>query len=368
MSDVVTAVTIRRQAFSGLFDLSQGHGLEIGPLAAPLVTAELGDVSYLDLDSREALAAQYADEPSVDCDAIPGIDYWLKSDDGIQPLSAAVAVGAPFDWVVASHVVEHVPDLIGWFREVGEILVDGGSVLLVVPDRRFCFDIHRPPTTVGQVLQAHEDGDRVPSVRAVYDHHRSCVVVQAHEAWAGQVPGTDQRMYSLEKVQDAVRSARNGEYVDSHVWTFTPRSFVAALEDLGLLVQLDFTIEVILPTGRDQLEFYVSLTRIPRDTAPDAAAQLRADTVGRALAMLPDESQTAYEQAAAVAHRSTEDALGLALHRQREGEARVEELTAELASTRERLHAVLASERWRAGGLVVTPLSAARRLLLRRHR
>lgn len=368
MSDLVTPVTIRRAVFGDLADLSRGHGLEIGPLAAPIVTPEMGDVRYVDVDTREALMAHYDAEPSVDCSSIPEIDYWLKTVDGIQSLSRAVAEGSPFDWVVASHVVEHVPDLVGWFAEIAEVIKDDGPVLLVVPDRRFCFDIHRPATTVGQLIQAHQDGDLTPSVRAVYDHHRSCVPVLAHEAWAGQVPSQDTRIYTHEQVMEAVETARDGEYVDSHVWTFTPRSFVAAMEDLGLLGDLHFTITTVLPTRMDQLEFYVQLTRIPRGTPAGAAAQMRSDALAKVLGSLPDESMTPAHQHDAERLGAAEDTLRDALRTEQGLRSQVQALADQVDDSRRQLEAIRASTTWRAGRLLVRPASLARRALRRRAR
>ena len=123
---------------------------------------------------------------------IPDIDYVLIQPDG-HTLSIAEAAkpGAPYDWIVASHVIEHVPDVVGWLTDLAEIAVDDGVLALIVPDQRYTFDVHRPLTTVGQMLQAHEDGDERPSVRAVYDHFSATLDYKYLEVWRGNAPTFD---------------------------------------------------------------------------------------------------------------------------------------------------------------------------------
>jgi hypothetical protein len=134
------ALATRRAHILGDTDLGTGRFLEIGPLAAPNVTPEMADVRYADVVDREGLVAHYGGDPSVDVDLIPEIDFWLTRDDGtVGTLAEAVATAAPFHHVVACHVIEHVPDLVGWLRDVADVLVDGGHLLLAVPDLRFSY-------------------------------------------------------------------------------------------------------------------------------------------------------------------------------------------------------------------------------------
>src|SRR4051794_725388 len=146
----------RRQGIWELNDFSRGHGLEVGPLHRSIVHREEGDVSYVDVLDRDGLVEHYRNDPHVPAEAIPEIDFHLIQDDGrTLSLVEAAKPGAPFDWVMASHVIEHVPDVIGWLDELAELVVDDGKLVLVVPDKRYCFDVHRPPTTVGQMIAAN---------------------------------------------------------------------------------------------------------------------------------------------------------------------------------------------------------------------
>jgi hypothetical protein len=77
--------------------------------------------------------------PNVNIEDIVPVDYvW-----GDETLVEAVDHGLYFDYLVASHVVKHVPNTIGWFGETPAALKAGEVLSLVVPDKRFTFDCQR---------------------------------------------------------------------------------------------------------------------------------------------------------------------------------------------------------------------------------
>lgn len=320
MTETPTPTDVRRgHLFTGM-DLSRGRTLEIGPLDVPLVTSDMAEVRYVDVVDRDRLVAQFSEDPSVETDQIPEIHHWLTRDDGsVSTLAEAVAADGRFHHVVASHVVEHVPDLVGWLHDVASVLDDDGNLLLVVPDRRFCFDARRSPATVGQVLQAYYDGDRIPSVRAVYDHLRSSVDFPVDQAWRGTWP-PGPPIYDLEAAMPHVELQRRGEYVDSHVWPMTPCSFLDILSDLLAAGLVDFTVERITPTPEMAYEFYAVLQRLPRDGDREALRRTEAVRLAEIRAALPDEERTWPHQV-----------------RESELVGRVAELEAQLAAVRTRL-------------------------------
>jgi SAM-dependent methyltransferase len=268
-------VALRRQRLEALIDLGSGVGLEIGPLDSPLVTAPPWDVRYLDVLNTEALRDYWRHDPNVEVEFIVQVDFPLKLEGKTRTLAEAASPSAPYRWAVASHVIEHVPDLIGWLGDVAEVLDDGGRLFLVVPDRRFTFDAIRPATTVGQLLEAHSRRDTAPSERAVYDHFRSQVQISAAELWAGASAADAPRAHTLQLAASMREAALRGQYVDSHVWVFSSAEFVAQLADLGELDMCDFAIETILPTAPGELEFNVVLQRLPRDADAERRMALR---------------------------------------------------------------------------------------------
>lgn len=216
-----TAVTDdpRKELILTLTDLEHGPGLEIAPLHNPIADKADWDVSYVDILSTEKLVEHYHLDPKVPDDDIVPVDFPLTGPDGvIRPLPEVAGAKGPYAWIIGSHVIEHVPDLVTWLGDLASLLRDGGALVLAVPDRRFTFDVRRPQTTVGQMLQAFDSKETIPSVRAVYDQLRSAVQVTARDAWAGRLPGDDETdRHPLAAVLAEVERARAGEYVDCHV-------------------------------------------------------------------------------------------------------------------------------------------------------
>jgi hypothetical protein len=136
----------------------------------------------------------------------------------------------------------------------------------VVPDRRYCFDVHRPPTSVGAMLEAHQLGAIRPGVRAVYDHYSRVVQYDATDLWNGVIPAYSARYHGLEETEKLVEESLE-RYVDSHVWLFTPDSFVEQLHELRLIGRSDWYVDKLSPTPTNQIEFMVRLRRLPRGTA-----------------------------------------------------------------------------------------------------
>ena len=88
--------------------------------------------------------------PNVNIEDIVSIDYvWGK-----KTLVEAAGLEVYFDYLVASHVVKHVPDMIGWFGEIPAVLKAGDVLSLVVPDKRFMFDCQRDVSGASEFIDA----------------------------------------------------------------------------------------------------------------------------------------------------------------------------------------------------------------------
>jgi len=257
-------------------DLTSGRGLELGALDRPLVRRSGADVGYVDLTDTEGLRAHYADDPNVRGEDLVEVDFTLLHDGQTRTLAEATNGSGTYAWVVASHVIEHVPDLIGFLADVAEVLVDGGRLALVVPDSRYSFDALRQPTTVGEILLAHHQGDQRPSLRAVFDHFTDAVNLTAAALWEGAQPTADDHLHSPEMAWDNAFRWQAGEYIDCHAWLFTPTILVDQLRQLADQGLSDFTVAAISPTKTYEAEFFATLQRVPRDLGDRARVDLLA--------------------------------------------------------------------------------------------
>ncbi|MDE3085956.1 MAG: methyltransferase domain-containing protein [Acidobacteriota bacterium] len=67
------------------------------------------------------------------------------------------------DFVIASHVVEHLADPLGFLSDAHRVLRPGGVLLLFLPDRHRTADRFRPPTPLGHLVEEHREDTTVVS-------------------------------------------------------------------------------------------------------------------------------------------------------------------------------------------------------------
>jgi len=288
----------RTQLLTSLIDIRRQRGLEIGALDRPLVTREMGPVEYVDRAPRAELQACYRGH-DVDRNSIVEVDHvW-----GEQSLLDCVGGRRAYDYVVASHVIEHVPDVYGWLGEIASVIVDGGIAAFFVPDKRRTFDVLRPTSASGEFVDAYLRRLRRPDPRQIFNH-----VYDTRDLEAG--PPDDAAL--TERAQQALalcrRAQDDGEYLDAHCWVFTPRSLLGALDLASRLGLLPFEIAA-LQEGGDEL--FLALRRLPAEMAPEAqragfAASLRVlalpeeATDSDHIALLRAQAQVAMARAAAI--------------------------------------------------------------------
>ena len=70
------------------------------------------------------------------------------------------------DFVIASHVLEHLANPLAQLAEIQRVLRTGGAALILLPDRRFTFDRERSPTPLSHLVNEYR-----LDVRTVDDAH-----------------------------------------------------------------------------------------------------------------------------------------------------------------------------------------------------
>lgn len=244
----------RKQRLLKGLDTSVLLGAEIGALCRPFLTPEDGRVIYVDHLSTDDLREKFANDPGVDVDAlVPVSAVWGEK-------SLLESLGTSVDYVVASHVIEHVPDLITWLEELALSLTPSGEVRLIVPDKRFTFDRLRSETQPKDVLYARMIRARRPHPYAVLDYVLNVVKIDAAQAWAGGVDDANlERHHTREHAIACATQAQNGAYHDIHCWVFTPRSFCLLFGYLAEHGLAAFQCTNFHDTEPGSIEFFVGM-------------------------------------------------------------------------------------------------------------
>jgi len=254
--DYSAAEVMRRRRELLLADVRPGErGLEIGPLANPLIRRSEGyDVAYADYAPADELRRTSAADPMVDTAAIPEIDFVVRDLADYDPLREC------FDYAVASHVIEHVPNLLGWLRAVLGTLRPGGRLILAIPDRRYTFDQLRHTSTLGEVLDSFDAAASRPSLRQVVDATESARRVDVVSAWNG-TPDPADRIFTRDQVLALRHRWHTGDYIDVHCWVFTAESFPELCGTLVSLGLLECELRSLTPPEHYWNEFHVVLEK-----------------------------------------------------------------------------------------------------------
>jgi hypothetical protein len=254
----------RRARILSLIDPTTMRGVEVGPSFSPVLPKSSGaDVTVIDHADAPTLRDKYRAH-GVDVEAIEDVDVvWAGGS-----LIGALGAQAPFDFIIASHVVEHLPDPIGFLADCEALLAPGGVLSLALPDSRYCFDCFRPLTSIGQWVDARLAGRTQHTAGTVLDHTLHAAKRGESIAWP---PGAIEPLAMVHERDhvDAMlaRSAIVGDYLDVHAWVFTPESFRYLVDMSRALGHTSFVVAEHHDTVGS--EFFVSLRR-PIETVTTA--------------------------------------------------------------------------------------------------
>ncbi|MRR15258.1 MAG: class I SAM-dependent methyltransferase [Deltaproteobacteria bacterium] len=244
----------------------KGVGLEIGPSYNPILPKSSGaKIKTVDHLNREGLLQKYSKHLSADLLArIEEVDYIWSG----ESLSELIGETNAFDYIIASHFIEHTTDLIGFLQDCDNLLKPNGVLSLIVPDKRFCFDRFKPLSTVGMVLDAYLKKEKIHSPGTVLDH--LCYGVVRGDNILGWDAAHDDALKlhhaDLGLLKDTMQDFINEpSYRDCHRWIFTPKSFALLVQDLR---ELNYHhLSEIGGFGTAGFEFFISLSRSPAQFA-----------------------------------------------------------------------------------------------------
>lgn len=226
-----------------------GSILEVGPFCNPTVHGE--NVRYLDVLDEKALHERAA-RLGIDAGGCP---------ERIHYLGDILDITERFDAVVSSHCIEHQPDLIHHLAGVARVLRPGGSYLLYVPDKRYCFDHFMPESTVAEVLQAHRERRTTHILRSVIEHNALNTHSDPARHWAGD-HDVEHGKDLASRIRDAIDLYDTNEgYLDVHAWYFTPETFAAIATTLYDCEISELRLTEIYTTRHNELEFFAVMKR-----------------------------------------------------------------------------------------------------------
>jgi SAM-dependent methyltransferase len=129
----------------------RGHGLEVGPGHLPYPLPPNARVRYVDRWRPDENRERF---PELGAAAFPAPDVVANFDvDRLAPIADESC-----DFVICSHVIEHLADPIAFLGDINRVLRLGGVALLLVPDRRRTFDAGRSATPLAHLIADHQAG------------------------------------------------------------------------------------------------------------------------------------------------------------------------------------------------------------------
>jgi hypothetical protein len=217
------------------------RALEIGPSLSPvLAKAEGYNVAVLDHTDQPGLIAKYA-RGGLDTSAIEAVDFVWQG----GPMTDLLK-NTKYDAIVACHVIEHAPDFVGFLADCSASLTAGGSIYLIVPDKRYCFDFFQPLSDVAKVRADHRAGRDRHSFESFYRLGAS-VAGDGATTWSQRGVASFRFLHGdpnfIRQVADG--SAGSEGYEDTHENVFTPMSFMMLIDELRYLGELDLTISML---------------------------------------------------------------------------------------------------------------------------
>jgi SAM-dependent methyltransferase len=211
-----------------------GQGVEIGPGHVPFPVPKKAQVRYVDRwepSENSSLFPELGESPGF-----PKPDIVSNLD--VDRLSGLADESQ--DFVIASHVIEHLANPLAMLVDIHRVLRTGGLLVLLVPDRHRTFDQNRHPTPLVHLVDEYER-----DVREVDDAHITEYLI------ANRKPGHDVGDQSpmvddLTAENIAIHRRRS---VHAHVWDVD--EFKQVLDFVSDELQLQWTVIDTMAPGEE---------------------------------------------------------------------------------------------------------------------
>ncbi len=164
-----------------------------------------------------------------------------------------------FDIVIASHVIEHIPNVLSFLKSTSNLINNDGIVSLAVPDKRYTFDYFRYPSEFGLAVDnynnkvsKHSDGD-------VYNNFGYNCEKNGLSSWSNNDGhGEFEIPIKFEDIKKQMK-LNDSTYVDAHKWVFTPSSFKLFISEANKLGITSLKIVDAFETRTNEFIIHLSL-------------------------------------------------------------------------------------------------------------
>ncbi len=229
----------------------KGKGLEFGAYDRPLFGVKELNVEFADYYSTEELQG-FAKRDNANAQSIVPVSHVIRHSEFAKDFPN------DFDFVIGSHVIEHVPDTVRWLQNIEKILRPGGCAYFIVPDKRYTFDIIRPLTTLGRILENYIEARDVPSFSAAFDTVYLFRNVVSSKIWHGEFEALEPR-FDPKKAFEIARDYYERKDASVHTHVFTHSSFLRLVEELRAIGLINLEIHASYDVYEPYNEFYIVL-------------------------------------------------------------------------------------------------------------
>jgi hypothetical protein len=238
----------------------RGRCLEVAPYFDPFLSREKFDVDYTDYVGTEELRRKGAENVDGSNREIPDIDFvWHPG----HHLLDCIPDGKRYDYIFSSHVIEHVPDPIGWLNELLDVMNVGGYAALFIPDRKKNVDFFRSETSFSQLVHWWMERPTRPTAEQILDFcvnsHTSGEEKYLFFGTDGQPRRPIKRFYTdLSAINTAIFSYNEDHYFDVHCTVWNSETCGGIVERLVACGILNVSVEAV---KEDSTEFLIVLQK-----------------------------------------------------------------------------------------------------------
>jgi hypothetical protein len=222
--------------------------LEIGPFDCPVLIGQ--NIKYCDILSQEQLIKRAIDHNRNPA-TVPFIHY------------NNLNINEQFDLVLSAHLIEHQIDFIEHINNVSNILKPNGYYVLIIPDKRYCFDHFINETTIADIINMHVNKSTNHTVKSIIEHRTLTCHNNIEEHWNGNHGSQNLNSYTLiNAINEYNNNLQSNSYIDVHSMQFTPKSFEDIVNLLYKIKMINMKIEKVYNTQKNSCEFFVILQKV----------------------------------------------------------------------------------------------------------